>query len=96
MAVALLLAPLTRPSQADHERKVGALVSAIQAGHLADRAYLRWVLTKGIDLARKGRFEEGVLTSTYHVELAGHELGRCIGMLGMVWCRTSVGRNEYR
>lgn len=85
-AVMLALAPFTKPDQAAHERHVDSALASIQSTSLREGAWLKWLLIKGADLMRTGRYQEGTFSSSYQVLVAGREVAHCTGALGMVLC----------
>lgn len=84
---ALALAAFTKPDRAAHEQEVARVVSRIQASYLEQGSFFKWIAAKGADLVRTGEFQDGLLTSSYIVRVAGQEVARCTGVLGTVSCR---------
>lgn len=86
IAVALVAAFFTKPTRANHERYVADTLSDTRERALRKGELLSWFVGKGVDMARGGRYESGIFTSTYYVTLAGIEIWKCTGIYGNISC----------
>lgn len=77
---------ISKPGQDAHERAAAALFDRVGSQQLKRGAFLGWLAVKGANVVRNGRFEMGMLTSTYEIDVLGQEVARCTGVLGTVWC----------
>ncbi len=83
----LVVASFTQPDQATHERHVASAIADLASESLEEGRLFKWLVVKTASQVRTGEFERGIFSSTSRVLIAGHEVARCTGALGVVFCK---------
>ena len=86
VALCIGAAYLTKPSKDDFEKYVSNNVANSLDQKLEKGDVFGWLFGKGVDVVRSGRYEPGVLSSSYYVTIAGNPVAKCTGLFAYVWC----------